>query len=64
MGVLLNISTYQKIIIAIARQYLGTTTGFEAEDREDKKEMDENEDRCWWTAEDAVIDHRRPHTLY
>jgi superfamily II DNA helicase RecQ len=61
MGVRLDISSCRQIMIAIGRRYLGPTAGFEGESEEEAAEMDENEDGCWWTAEDAVIDVQAGH---
>uniref|UniRef100_A0A093XKL9 DNA 3'-5' helicase n=1 Tax=Talaromyces marneffei PM1 TaxID=1077442 RepID=A0A093XKL9_TALMA len=61
MGVPLTISACRQIMIAIARRYLGPTTGFESDSMEEEQEMDEDEDGCWWTADDAVIDIQAGH---
>ena len=62
MGMRLTISACRQILIAIARQKLGPTAGFENdEDADEDGEYDEEEDGCWWTAEDSVLDLSAGH---
>lgn len=60
MGVQLNISAYRQMAIAMARKYLHSPDGFEA-DGEAEWEEKADEEGCWWTADDDVVDLQAGH---
>lgn len=60
MGVRLNISASRQVMIALGRQYLQSPGGFEA-DGEAEWEDEANEEGCWWTADDEVVDLQAGH---
>jgi RecQ family ATP-dependent DNA helicase len=60
MGVRLNISACRQILIAIARRYFGSPAGFEADEAADHED-EADEEGCWWTADDDVMDLQAAH---
>jgi superfamily II DNA helicase RecQ len=63
MGESLNISAYRQIAIAIGRRYFQDTPGFEADNEADREDA-ADEEGCWWTANNNVLDLQLGHSTY